>query len=157
MIKLYPFATINTWVCMYLCMLGLTGTAASGCMYVCTYLDTWVAIGLSCRYSVLCFEPANVCLNGWSTIYYSEVHNKFSFVFACMKRNIWELEILDTTICSVWPLILIWTVKYYKICKCWELPIQSKSVDVREITFQDLTDSKYNGGLMILWSWAHEI
>ena len=88
------------------------------------------------RYSVRCFEPANVCLNGWSTIYITPDYfeapaslDTFYFIinfclFSCMRRyqSAWDLsqsfspvQFLDTSICSVRPLSLISNVKYYKI------------------------------------------
>ena len=69
-------------------MLTLTGTAASGCMYVCIRIEIWLQLGYADKdRSIL--------------ISVSTFHFIINFVrFSCMKRNIWELEI-DVSFCFV--------------------------------------------------------
>ena len=68
-------------------MLALTGTAASGCMYVCIRIEIWLQLGYADKDRSILIIAVKVYV---STLKF--IINFRSFFF-CTKRNIWELEI----------------------------------------------------------------
>ena len=105
------------------------------CMSVCIRFEIWLQLGF---YAITLYDAFDLCCR----CVFLKVKAPFTILnfiinfvpFFCMKSNIWELEIqsqsfssvqlLDTSICSVWPSIFIWIGEYLQHARLAKMPIQ---------------------------------